>query len=212
MKNRVNFDDKRLNDYCSENAIIITNKLPVIITRNTRLEGKCLTCDNIFNKTFRSMIKVGAYCKVCSMKLCVIKRETTCLERIGVKNPNQSKEIIEKRKITNTKIYGFPIASQNKEVREKMKKTQRETYDDPIKNKIIQDKKKKTSMERYDKENPAQVEEFKEKMKKTNIERYDVENAMKSPIVKEINKKAIYDSQGGYTYNVPELMVKVKKQ
>jgi hypothetical protein len=85
MKKRVNFDDKRLNDYCSENAIIITNKMPVIITRNTRLEGKCLTCDNIFNKTFRAMIKVGAYCKVCSMKLCVIKRETTCLERIGVK-------------------------------------------------------------------------------------------------------------------------------
>lgn len=122
MKERVKFDDKRLNDYCSENAIIITNKLPVIITRNTVLEGKCITCDNAFNKTFRAMIKFGAYCKVCSMKLCVIKRDATCLERIGVKNPNQSKEIIEKRQNTNTKIYGFPNASQNKEVREKMKK------------------------------------------------------------------------------------------
>ena len=207
----MHFNKETLEEYCKKNSIIIINDLPSNIKRETILEGKCVTCDNNFNKSFRSMIKNGAYCKECSMKLRVNKRETTCLEKFGVKNPNQSKEIIEKRQSTNMKKYGFPYASQNKEVIEKSKKTQREIYDDPIKNKFIQDKKKKTNIERYNKENPAQVEEFKEKIKNTNIERYGFDNPMKSALVKEIQKESIYKSHGGYTYNIPELMDKVNK-
>ena len=207
----MHYTKETLEEYCKTNSIIITNQLPSNINREVRLEGKCLTCDNKFNKTFRAMIKFTANCIECSMKIRVIKRESTCLQKFGVKNPNQSKEIIEKRQNTNMKKYGFPNASQNKDVIEKFKKTQRETYDNPIKKDIIIQKRQNTTMERYNKKYSTQVEVFKEKMKKTSLERYGVEHPMKSAIVKEIQKEAIYKSQGGYTYNVPELMDKVNK-
>jgi hypothetical protein len=207
----MHYTKETLDEYCKNNSIIITNELPSNINREVRLEGKCLTCDNKFNKTFRAMIKFTANCIECSMKIRVIKRESTCLQKFGVKNPNQSKEIIEKRQNTNMKKYGFPNASQNKDVIEKFKKTQRETYDNPIKKDIIIQKRQNTTMERYNKKYSTQVEVFKEKMKKTSLERYGVEHPMKSAIVKEIQKEAIYKSQGGYTYNVPELMEKVNK-
>lgn len=107
MKKRVKFDDKRLNDYCIANAIIITNKLPTIITRNTVLEGKCITCDNIFNKNFRSMIKVGAYCQQCTNKNKVTKIKTTCNTKYGEDNPKKVKEFIDKGIQTNTKNMDF---------------------------------------------------------------------------------------------------------
>jgi hypothetical protein len=207
----MHYNKVTLEEYCKINSIMITNELHSNINREVRLEGKCLTCNNKFNKTFRSIIKFGAYCKECSMKLCVIKRETTCLKRIGVKNPNQSKEIMEKRKNTNIERYGFPNASQNKDVIEKLKKTQREIFDNSVKKELIIQKRQTTTMERYDKENPSQVELFKEKIKVTSNKRYGFENPMKSPLVKAIQKESIYKLHGGYTYDVPHLMDKVNK-
>jgi len=205
------YTKETLEEYCKKTSIVITSQIPSHIKRETILEGKCIICNNNFNKSFRSVVRDGAHCKECSMKLCVNKRQETCLKRFGVKNPNQCKEFIEKREKTNIEKYGFRIASQNKEVREKMKKTQNETYDDPVKKEIINQKRKKTTMERYNKENPAQVETFKEKMKKTSLERYGVEHPMKSPIVKEHNKNSTYASYGGYSYAVPALMDKINK-
>lgn len=213
MKERVKFDDKRLNDYCSENSIIITNNLPDIITRETILEGKCITCDNTFNKTFRAMIKFGAYCKQCSNKIKVIKFKNTCNKKYGEDNPKKVKEFIDKGIQTNLNKYNVTNPMKCELFKKKQKETMIKNHDVeyPLQNKSIMQKVKKTNMERYDKKNPAQVEEFKEKMKKTSIERYNVDHPMKSPIVKEILKKSTFASQGGYTFNVPELMVKVNK-
>jgi hypothetical protein len=157
----MHYTKETLEEYCKINSLIITNELPSNINREVRLEGKCVTCDNKFNKTFRAIIKFTANCIECSMKIRGIKRESTCLQKFGVKHPTQLKEIVEKRKNTNIEKYGFPVACQNKDVIEKLKKTQREIYDDPIKKDIILQKTKQTNMARYNTENPAQVEEFK---------------------------------------------------
>jgi hypothetical protein len=78
---------------------------------------------------------------------------------------------------TNTKKYGFPNPQQNKEVQEKRKKTCLEVYgvESPLGNKEVQEKRKKTCLEVYGKEYPAQTKEVQEKQKQTNIERYNVE-------------------------------------
>lgn len=55
----MHYTKETLEEYCKTNSIIITNDLPSNVNREVRLEGKCLTCNNKFNKTFRAMIKFG---------------------------------------------------------------------------------------------------------------------------------------------------------
>ena len=78
------------------------------------------------------------------------KIRQTNLERYGVENPNQSKEIQNKTKKTNLERYGVENPNQSKEIREKTKQT---------------------NLERYGVESPLQSKEIQEKIKQTNLER-----------------------------------------
>ena len=79
--------------------------------------------------------------------LSVIHRVKTNLEKYGVSNISQTKEIKEKKKQSWIKKYGVENPTQSKEVQEKTKQT---------------------NLEKYGVENTTQSKEVQEKTKKTN--------------------------------------------
>jgi len=71
------FNYNFLDYFCKNNNIsLLKNYLNENITRETRIEGNCLTnnCLNYFNKSFRQLVKVNGYCESCSKTNALQKR------------------------------------------------------------------------------------------------------------------------------------------
>ena len=86
------------------------------------------------------------------------KTKQTCLEKYGVENVFQAKEVRKKIKETNLERYGF---------------------ENPMKNIDIAKKVKNTNLERYGVDNPLKREDIKEKIKEMNIEMHNDSNINK---------------------------------
>jgi hypothetical protein len=121
----------------------------------------------------------------CSDKKCTIRMERirskikeTNLDRYGVENPAQTKEVQDKMKSTMVERYGVENPGQSEEIRQRVIATNQERYgvENAVQTKEVQDKMKSTMVDRYGVENPGQSEEIKNKMKATNLERYGVEH------------------------------------
>ena len=91
------------------------------------------------------------------------KRRKSCIERYGVENPLQNKEIAEKVHFTNLQKYGHASTIQVPEFKEKAKLTM---------------------LEHFGVDNAAKSEEVKNKIRTTNIQKYGVEYTMQSPEVR----------------------------
>lgn len=99
----------------------------------------------------------------------------TYLDKYGVENPFQSKEVQSKIKITNIRKYGVGNPSQSEEVKEK---------------------KRKTSYEKFGVENPVQSPEIRAKMRASCFAHYGVEYSMQSEEVKTKHKKTMMKNHG----------------
>ena len=119
-----------------------------------------------------------ACCRKCSVE----KSKRTCLEKYGVENGAQAKEVKEKIKQTNLEKYGVENPFQSKEIQEKIKKTNLEKFgtENAMQNKYIRKKAEKTNIKKYGGVAPACSKEVREKMQETCIERFGVDNAFKS--------------------------------
>ena len=91
------------------------------------------------------------------------KIENTCLQKYGVKNPFQNKEIQEKAKNTCLQKYGVTNS---------------------FKCKKIQEKAQQTCLQKYGVKNPFQAISIKNKIKQNNIKKYGVEYVLQSPVIK----------------------------
>ena len=100
-------------------------------------------------------------------KGCLAKK--TNLEKFGVENPSQAKEIKEKKKQTSLKHFGTENPMQSKEVVETLKKS---------------------NLEKFGVDNAAKLDSVKEKMKATNKEKYGEEFFAKTDGYKNACKKA----------------------
>ena len=100
------------------------------------------------------------------------KIKQTNLERYGVENPFQNKEIKEKIKQINLKKFGVVHPAQNKEVKEKIKQTCLKKYgvENPFQNEEIKEKIKQSCLKKYGVENPSQNKEIKEKVSQTRLD------------------------------------------
>ena len=92
----------------------------------------------------------------------------------GVDNPNQSKEIIDKRKQTNLERYGYKCVFLNDTVKEKCKLTH---------------------LNNLGVENPFQSEEIKNKIKQKHLEHFGVEHPMQNKDIVQKTQKAIYNTR-----------------
>ena len=181
MTQRVNYNLELLTKYCNDNNItLLKDYSGKKITRETRIDGKCLTqnCENNFNKTFRHLDKLNGYCKFCIYRKVKEKRKSYYLEKYGVEHNSQSQEFKEKFKTTCLEKYGVEHPLQSQKVRNKLKTT---------------------CLEKYGVKHQFQSQEVREKSKATCLEKYGVENSMQNSEIAERSSKASY-SRKDYTF------------
>ena len=122
MTGKVKYNCELLLTFCSDNHItLLTDYSNQKITRETRIEGKCLTngCENTFDKSFRYLYSGNGYCNECSKE----KMKATNLVKYGVKHSLQSKEVREKGKKTCLEKLGVEYPAQSQVIRDKMNET-----------------------------------------------------------------------------------------
>lgn len=190
--NKIIYNNEYLQSYCEQNNITLTNSYSNI-NRNTRIEGKCLTknCEHIFNKVFRQLVKSGAYCNICSKIKHQNKIKEVVLDKYGVENVFQLKEIKDKIKEIILLKYGVLHHNQNEEIRSKTKQT---------------------CLEKYGVENVLQSNDVKLKIEKTCIEKYGVKYILQSETGKNNYKQTCLQKYGvEYPHQVPEIAEKAHK-
>jgi hypothetical protein len=181
---------------------------------NSKIEFTC-KCKNVCTKTFRSILKCGALCKVCTeknrqskiietnMKKYGVARplqnktiqnkvKQTNLERFGVEYPTQLQECTEKRKKTCLNQYGVENISQNLDIKNKKIETVKYSLgvNNPSQSEIIKDKKKKTTLKNHGVEYPQQAAHIQQKSKETNLSKLGVENPSQSSEIMEKKEKS----------------------
>lgn len=116
------------------------------------------------------------------------KQKKTCIKKYGVENVFQNEEIKDKIKQTNLERYGVEFVQQSEEIKERAKKTNLEKYgvEHSSQRKEVREKTIKTNLERYGVKVPAQNKQVVEKMKETCLERYGADCSLKN---EEIDKK-----------------------
>ena len=123
------------------------------------------------------------------------KRVKTTIEKYGVSNVAQSKDVYDRIIETNLKKYGVEHHQSLESQKEKVKKTNLERYgvEYSAQSDIVKEKVKTTNLKKYGVEYSFQANEVKDKIKATNLERYGVDNPSKSDIIKtrivESNRK-----------------------
>jgi len=142
-----------LEKYFLENNITSTTDYSkVTLTCKSKIIEKCLSCEDMCDKTFRNLINTGCYCKKHMTQIRITKAKATNIIKYGFECSLQSKKIQDKIKATNLKRYGVENPSQSED---------------------IKDKKKATSLKNYGVEYPAQNAEISEKMSKNAYKGYD---------------------------------------
>ena len=212
-----------LNDCCKENNItLVENYEPHMINRDTTIKGKCITenCKNIFNKSFRELMKLNGYCFECAVKEGVKKAKQTFMEHYGCDNPgkhpdikkqmkqkygvehfSQSEECKEKIKQTSIEKYGVEHVLQVPQIRQQIKKTNVLKYgvENPQQSQEIRNKTSKTTMEKYGVSHYTKTNEFKEKCKATCLEKYGVKHHLQNAEIAEKHLNATFKNKS-YTF------------
>lgn len=227
--NKVSNESRHFHYRYARNMILCEDCIKYYNEHKEDINYKCPICGKEFPwynglkyRTYEELSIIGqVVCKSCYIKQGYKKKDKTMMDRYGVSNPSQSKEVQEKRKQTNLERYGVENASQAKEVIEKRTQTFLRRYGvtSPGKMDSVQEKMKSTNLERYGVEcilsspefqekirqtnfgkygveNPGQAEEVKAKIKQTFIKHYGVENPMQVQEVKDKIKATMIDRYG----------------
>ena len=122
MVERLKYDYRMLKDICEEGCVILLEDYKdKYITRDTRIIGKCISCENSFNKSLNKLHKQRNFgCIKCAKNIKFNKIKETMLEKYGVEYAAQLDEFKDKMKDSCLKKYGFENFNQNKEIREKL--------------------------------------------------------------------------------------------
>ena len=170
---RLKYDYIMLKEICDEdNVSLLVDYKDKYITRDTRIIGKCILCENSFNKSLNKLHKQRNFgCESCAKLLKFEKIKKTMVKKYGIEYASQSQIFKDKIKATNLKTYGFEYGFQSEEVK---------------------DKRKVTNLEKYGFENPLQREEIKEKYRQTNLKKYGVEYPVQCQEIYEKQDKNSY--------------------
>jgi len=193
-KSKIRYNIALLNSFCKVNKVTLTQDYEKV-TRDTKISGYCISCKEIFEKDFRSLvIHGGPFCTICTTKRRIKKFEKTNMKNIGVKNPSQSAEVKKKKEGTNSKNRGVKHPSQSEEVKRKMEETNIRIrgVKHPSQSEEVKRKKEETNIRIRGVKHPFQSEEVKNKIRQTSIERYGVEHPMQNPRIAEKSSKNSY--------------------
>ena len=194
---RLKYDYEMLKTICDEGGVtLLEDYKDKFITRDTRIMGKCVLCENSFDKSLNKLHKQRNFgCESCAKTIKFERIKNTMVDKYGVEYAAQSQTFKDKMQVTTLERYGVKHASQNEEVKEKIKKTNLETYGSEygLQNEEVKEKGRITNLEKYGFENPLQRQEIKDKIKETNLERYGVEHSLQcQEIYEKQNKNSYY--------------------
>jgi len=234
--NAANFKHyKQFYDLIKCNQIIEVKINELTKTSNALVKLKCDNCDIEKEITYKNYTSYGYIngeylCRKC-------KLENNNLEKYGVKNVFQIKEVKKKIKETNLEKYGVEFISKNKEIQNKIKETNLDKYgveyflqNKEVHNRIketnfkkygvenvskldlVKNKKKETTLENYGVEYNSQSDLIKKNIKQTNLKKYGVESNLQNKDVKEKIKKTNLDKYGVDNYaKSEEYLLKCKE-
>ena len=154
------------------NATLLQDYSTTYLTRDTRILGKCILCENSFNKTFDKINKNRNFgCEICCKILKFNKIKNTMLDKYGVEYASQAEQFRDKMKKTNFERFGVEYGLQDKGVKEK---------------------KVQTSLKNYGVENPNQSQIIREKTKNTVFKKYGVEYCSQNPEIMDKMTRHMY--------------------
>ena len=194
---RLKYDYEMLKNIFDEGcATLLVDYKDKYITRDSRIIGKCILCENSFNKSLNKLHKQRNFgCETCAKIVKFERIKNTMFDKYGVEYAAKSEHFRDKMKITTLERYGVEHGTQSKEVKEKIRKTNLEKYgfEYGLQNEEVKEKRRLSNLEKYGFENPLQREEIKEKCKKTNLEKYGVEYpSQNTEIYEKMNKTSYY--------------------
>jgi hypothetical protein len=196
---RLKYDYNLLQTICNEgNVKLIDDYKDKYITRDTRIIGKCIMCENTFNKSLNKLHKQRNFgCITCAKIIKTKKIYSTMLNKYGVEHPVHYELFKNKMKETSMEKYGFEYPTQSETVKKQIRKTNLDRYgfEYGLQNEIVKDKKVVTYLKNYGVENPLQCKEIIDKVKKTNMEKYGVEYVSQNSEVMEKMTKNMYKSK-----------------
>lgn len=146
------------------------------------------------------------------------KKAQTCLENYGVENPAQSKEVYDKIRKTCLDTYGVESSNATQEKKDKIKETLKQKYG--VENIMhvfnVKEKQRQTNLEKYGVENPQKNADIKAKREQTNLERYGKENMYGSEYFKQKSKETCLEKYGVdnvmKTPEMQERFINIKEQ
>jgi hypothetical protein len=193
---RLKYDYEMLKNICDDGGVILlidySNKY---VTRDTRVIGKCIFCENSFDKSLNKLHKQRNFgCITCAKDLKFERIKNTMVDKYGVEYAAQNETCMNKMKATTLKKYGVENANQSQEIKEKIKKSNLEKYgfEYGLQSEEVKEKRRDTNLEKYGFENPLQREEIKEKSKNTCLKKYNVEYPCQCPEIYEKQNKNSY--------------------
>lgn len=194
---RLKYDYEMLTDICRDGGVkLLVEYKDKYITRDTRIIGKCILCENSFNKSLNKLHKQRNFgCEICAKLMKFERIKNVMVNKYGVEYAAQSQFFKDKIKSTNLKTYGVEYANQSETVKEKIRQTNLKTYgvEYGFQSEEIREKSRLANMKKYGFENPLQREEIKEKCRQTNLKKYGVEYVAQCPeIYEKQNKKSYY--------------------
>jgi hypothetical protein len=197
---RLKYNYEMLKNICDEcSVILLVDYKDKYITRDTRIIGKCILCENSFNKSLNKLHKQRNFgCEICAKILKFERIKNTMVDKYGIEYAAKLEHFRDKMKSTTLERYGVEHGAQSEEVKEKTRQTNLKTYgvEYGLQNKAVKEKSRITNLEKYGFENPLQREEIKEKCKKTNFEKYGVEYASQSEEIQNKIKKNTLQKYG----------------
>lgn len=193
---RLKYDYTMLKNICDEGGVTLlddySNKY---VTHDSRIIGKCIFCENSFDKSLNKLHKQRNFgCTTCAKDLKFERIKKTMVNNYGVEYAAQSQICMDKMKKTTFEKYGLEHATQSDITKNRIKQTNLVKYgfEYGLQSEVVKEKTKQTNLEKYGLANPLQREEIKEKSKKTCLKKYNVEYPSQCPEIYEKQNKNSY--------------------
>jgi len=207
---RLKYDYEMLKTICDAGGVtLLEDYKDTFITRDTRIIGKCILCENSFNKSLNKLHKQRNFgCETCAKVLKFERIKNTMVDKYGVEYAAQSQSFKDKMKAATLERYGVEHASQNEEVKGRIRQTNLNTYgvEYGLQDKSVKEKRRVSNLEKYGVENPLQRQEIKDKIKETNLEKYGVEYVSQCQEFKDKCKKNNLEKYGVEHFTQTDIM------
>jgi hypothetical protein len=217
------YNSDTLITYCNEYNIFISNDYTnTNITRESYIQFKCIECSQEYNKTFRQIVKTGAYCQTCMSNIAINKIRNTNVKC----DVNMLMDFCDKNNLILLDDYSNQFINRNSLIEGICKHNDcenifRKPFRELLKiNGYCQDCSKEngkvkiieTNLKKYGVSSPLQLPEVREKIRQTTLQKYGVEHNSQSNKIKQQKKEKSLEKYGcEFTLQSPEIRNQIRE-